>query len=35
MNDFDPEKLIDLMKKNGEWDEDDDAMYGSEAMKNM
>lgn len=25
MNDFTPEKLIDLMKKNGEWDEEDEA----------
>jgi hypothetical protein len=33
MENFDPDKLIDLMKKNGEWDEDDDQMYGAEAMR--
>ena len=33
MNDFTPEKLIDLMKKNGEWDEDDEAHYGAESMR--
>jgi len=27
--DFDPDKLIDIMKKNGEWDEDE---YGPENM---
>ena len=33
MENFDPDKLIDLMKKNGEWDEEDDQMYGAEAMR--
>ena len=35
MNEFDPEKLVELMKKNGEWDEDDEQMYGAEALKAM
>ena len=35
MNDFTPEKLIDLMKKNGEWDEEDEEQYGAEAQRNM
>jgi len=33
MEDFDPEKLIDLMKKNGEWDDEDDNIYGKEALR--
>ena len=33
MNDFEPEKLIELMKKNGEWDEEDESMYGEEALR--
>ena len=28
LEDFSPDKLIDLMKKNGEWDEEDE--YGRE-----
>lgn len=32
MEDFSPEKLIDLMKKNGEWD-DDDLDYGQEGLE--
>lgn len=35
MNDFDPEKLVALMKKNGEWDEEEDEMYGAEAQKQI
>ena len=35
MNEFDPEKLIDLMKKTGEWDEEDDELYGPEAAKRL
>ncbi len=35
LEDFDPDKLIDLMKKNGEWDEEDDEMYGPEALRKM
>ncbi|CDW83250.1 UNKNOWN [Stylonychia lemnae] len=35
LNDFDPDKLIDLMKKNGEWDEEDDEIYGPETIKQM
>lgn len=33
LNDFEPEKLIDLMKKNGEWDSDDDELYNPETLK--
>lgn len=32
MNDFSPEKLIDLMKKNGEWSDEDE--YGPEDPRN-
>jgi hypothetical protein len=34
MNDFDPEKLVELMKKNGEWDEDDEC-YGKEELEKL
>eukprot|EP00347_Sterkiella_histriomuscorum_P018945 403343555 len=33
--DFDPDKLISLMKRNGEWDEEDDEIYGPETAKQM